>query len=294
MTYGIIGNTAEEALWHPVADLTRRLYRKGLDFCLHRDIARGLEERGLVDPAFRSETATDDVAAHCDLLLSFGGDGTILRAAHHVGTREVPILGVNVGHLGFLTKVGVDELEETITRLEAGQHTVEKRMVIEYDVEGAELGLPRWALNDFVLDKSGTTSMIAIEADVDGTFLNTFWADGLVVSTPTGSTAYNLSAGGPIVMPSSEAIVVTPIAPHTLTARPIVLPDRVTLRLQVTTRGHPYVFAVDGQSTEIAGGSEVVFTIRRASHGVRLVSFPDRGYFATIRDKLKWGQSGVF
>ena len=294
MTYGIIGNTAEEALWSPVADLTRRLHRKGLEFCLHRDVARGLEARGLVDAAFRSENATDDVAAHCDLLLSFGGDGSMLRAAHHVGTREVPILGINVGHLGFLTKVGVDGIEDTVERLETGQFTVEKRMVVECDVEGAELGLPRWALNDFVLDKSGTTSMIAIEAAVDGAFLNTFWADGLVVSTPTGSTAYNLSAGGPIVVPSSDAIVLTPIAPHTLTARPIVLPDRVTLRLQVTTRGHPYVFACDGQSAEIEGGSDVTFTIRRASHGVRLVSFPDRDYFATIRDKLKWGQSGVF
>jgi NAD+ kinase len=294
MTYGITGNTSKEALWHPVAELTRRLHRKNLAFCLHRDIARGLEARGLVDAAFTSQTATDDVAAHCDVLLSFGGDGTMLKSAHHVGTRETPILGVNVGRLGFLTKVSVDELDEVIGRIEDGQYTVEKRMVIECDVEGADLGLPRWALNDFVLDKSGTTSMIAIEADVDGAFLNTFWADGLIVSTPTGSTAYNLSAGGPIVVPSSEAIVVTPIAPHALTARPIVLPDRVTLRLHVTTRGHPYVFAADGQSAEVEGGAEATFTIRRASHGVALVSFPDRDYFSTIRDKLKWGQSPVF
>ncbi|HLT47860.1 MAG TPA: NAD(+)/NADH kinase [Rubricoccaceae bacterium] len=294
MTYGITGNTANEELWHPVSELTRRLHRKGLEFCLHRDIAHGLEERGLVDPAFSTQKGTDDVGAHCDLLLSFGGDGTMLKSAHHVGTREVPILGVNVGHLGFLTKAGVDELDEMVDRLEAGQYTVEKRMVIECDVEGAELAVPRWALNDFVLDKSGTTSMIAIEAEVDGAYLNTYWADGLIVSTPTGSTAYNLSVGGPIVVPSSEAVVLTPIAPHTLTARPIVLPDRVTVRLRVTTRGHPYVFAADGQSAEVEGSAEVTFTIRRASHGVLLVSFPDRDYFTTIRDKLKWGLSQVF
>src|SRR5690606_14343563 len=185
MTYGITGNTANEELWHPVSELTRRLHRKGLEFCLHRDIAHGLEERGLVDPAFSTQKGTDDVGAHCDLLLSFGGDGTMLKSAHHVGTREVPILGVNVGHLGFLTKAGVDELDEMVDRLEAGQYTVEKRMVIECDVEGAELAVPRWALNDFVLDKSGTTSMIAIEAEVDGAYLNTYWADGLIVSTPT-------------------------------------------------------------------------------------------------------------
>ncbi|MDX1419140.1 MAG: NAD(+)/NADH kinase [Rubricoccaceae bacterium] len=294
MTYGITGNTAKEALWHPVADLTRRLYRKDLAFCLHRDIARGLEERELVDPAFTAQCAVDDVAEHCDLLLSFGGDGTMLRSAHAVGTREIPILGINVGRLGFLTKADVDELDEIVDRLEAGQHTVEKRMVLECDVDGAALDLPGWALNDFVLDKSGTTSMIAVEAEVDGVFLNTYWADGLIVATPTGSTAYNLSAGGPIVVPSSEALVLAPIAPHTLTARPIVLPDRATVRLRVTTRGHPYVFAVDGQSTVIEGGAEVTFTIRRASHGVRLVAFPDRDYFTTIREKLKWGQSQVF
>ena len=294
MTYGITGNVAKEELWHPVAELTRRLYRKGLEFCLHRDVARGLEARGLVDPAFSTQNATDDVAAHCDLLLSFGGDGTMLKSAHQVGTREVPILGVNVGRLGFLTKVGITELDETMDRLEAGQYSIEKRMVIACDVEGATLDVPRWALNDFVLDKSGTTSMIAVETEVDGAYLNTYWADGLIVSTPTGSTAYNLSVGGPIVVPSSEAIVLTPIAPHTLTARPIVLPDRVTVRLRVTTRGHPYVFAADGQSAELEGGAEVAFTIRRASYGVLLVTFPDRDYFATIRDKLKWGQSQVF
>jgi NAD+ kinase len=294
MTYGITGNVSKEALWHPVAELTRRLHRKDLGFCLHRDVARGLEERGLVDPAFSSQNATDDVAAHCDLLLSFGGDGTMLKSAHHVGTRETPILGVNVGRLGFLTKVGVDALDEVMDRLEAGLYTIEKRMVVECDVDGAELDVPRWALNDFVLDKSGTTSMIAVEAEVDGAHLNTYWADGLIVSTPTGSTAYNLSVGGPIVAPSSNVVVVTPIAPHTLTARPIVLPDRVTIRLRVTTLGHPYVFAADGRSAELEGGAEVTFTIRRASHSVALVTFPDRDYFTTIRDKLKWGQGGVF
>lgn len=294
MTYGITGNVSKEALWNPVAELTRRLHRKGIGFSLHRDIALGLEERGLVDLAFGTEHATDEPAADCDVLLSFGGDGTMLRSAHHVGTRETPILGVNVGRLGFLTKVGVDELDEAMDRLEAGQYVIEKRMVIECDVDGAALDVPRWALNDFVLDKSGTTSMIAVEAEVDGAPLNTYWADGLIIATPTGSTAYNLSVGGPIVAPSSNVVVVTPIAPHTLTARPIVLPDRVTIRVRVTTRGHPYVFAADGQSAELEGGAEVTFTIRRASHSVALVTFPDRDYFTTIRDKLKWGQSQVF
>ena len=300
MTYGITGNTGKEALWQPVAELTRTLHRKGLPFCLHRDVGRGLEERDLVDAAFCAEYTTDDLAESADLLLSFGGDGTILRSAHQVGTRGTPILGVNIGRLGFLTKVNVDELGGAIERLEAGDYAVERRMTLACSVDGAPeaeaatpFGLPTWALNDLVLDKSGTTSMIAIEAEADGAFLNTYWADGLIVSTPTGSTAYSLSAGGPIVAPATEAIVLTPIAPHTLTARPIVLPAATVLRLQVTTRGHPYVFAVDGQNA-VVDASDVTFTIRRADHTVGLVTFPDRDYFSTIREKLKWGLSEVF
>ncbi len=293
MRFGITGNTTKDGLWKPLADLTRWLHRKGIAFCLHEDLAAGLEARRLVDAAFCSEYGVEDLAGSSDLLLSFGGDGTLLRAAHQA--NGTPLLGVNIGRLGFLTKVEVGELTTTLENIERGNYGIEERMTLAVDVEGADIGdVPTWALNDVVVDKSGTTSMIQIEASVDGLHLNTYWCDGLVVATPTGSTAYALSVGGPILTPGSNTIVVAPIAPHTLTARPIVLPCDVELSLRVETRGHPYAFATDGVSTLLDGGGRFSVNIRRAERVVRLVTLPDRDYFSTIRDKLSWGQGGVF
>jgi len=291
MTYGITGNPTKDALWAPLSALTRWLHRRDLDFRLDPALAHGLVERGLADDALVGEYARTDPADGADVLLSFGGDGTLLRTAHRAdGT---PILGVNIGRLGFLTKVEVTEVEAAIEAIEAGETGVEERMTLAVEVADGDLGeVPNWALNDVVIDKSGTTSMIQVEATVDGDYLNTYWADGLVIATPTGSTAYALSVGGPIVTPGTETIVVAPIAPHTLTARPIVLPCSAELVLRVETRDHPFAFACDGVSAVLDGGTTI--RVRRAEHVVQLVTLPDRDYFKTIRSKLSWGQGGVF
>lgn len=285
MTYGITGNPTKDALWVPLRELMDWMDERGLDFHLDVPLADGLRQRGMSDVA-----GVEDVSDGADVLLSFGGDGTMLRTAHRC--NGTPILGVNMGRLGFLTKVEVSELESVLTRIEAGDYGVEERMTLSVESD-ADLGtVPTWALNDVVADKSGTTSMIQVEATVDGRVLNTYWADGLVIATPTGSTAYALSVGGPILVPGTEAIVVAPIAPHTLTARPIVLPCDAVLDLVVQTRDHPFAFACDGVSTILDGG--VRFRIQRSSRTVQLVTLPDRDYFGTIRSKLSWGQGGVF
>lgn len=290
MTYGITGNPSKDALWHPLRDLTQWLHRKRLPFRLDPVLAHGLVERGLADDALAAEHGALDLSG-CDVLLSFGGDGTLLRTAHRA--EGLPILGVNIGRLGFLTKVEVSEVIASLEAVEAGETGVEERMTLDVEVDGVDLGeVPTWALNDVVVDKSGTTSMIQVEATVDGSELNTYWADGLVVATPTGSTAYALSVGGPILTPGTETIVVAPIAPHTLTARPIVLPCDAELVLRVETRDHPFAFACDGVSMILDGGA--VIRIRRGRQVVRLVTLPDRDYFGTVRDKLSWGQGGVF
>ncbi len=239
MTYGILGNARKDALWPALAATTTWLAERGLAFCLDRPLAEGLAERGLATPT-TDGAATDDPVRGADILLSFGGDGTMLRSAHRAGTPGPPILGVNVGRLGYLTRADVGEVTDVLARLEAGGFTVEERTTLAVALDGAEApGVPDWALNDVVVDKSGTTSMIQIEATVDGLFLNTYWADGLVAATPTGSTAYALSVGGPIVVPGTpetDVVVLAPIAPHTLTARPIVLPGLVRAR---PARRHP-------------------------------------------------------
>ena len=289
MTYGITGNTGKDNLWQPAATLIHWLRDEGLPFCLDARVAAGLVERGLVERAVCEPRAVEDLAASSDVVLSFGGDGTLLNTAHAVGTRETPILGVNIGRLGFLTGSEVGEVEQAIRQIEAGEHHVEARVVLDATVEGREGAEPYWALNDVVVAKSGSASMIDVKVHVNGHYLNDYWADGLIVATPTGSTAYSLAAGGPLLAPNTDVIVVTPIAPHTLTTRPIVLPDRVELTLEVTTREPPFLLAYDGTS-EVIEQDGVTITIRRAAHCVRLVRLPGRGYFQTLRDKLSWGR----
>lgn len=291
MTYGITGNPTKERLWDPLADLVSWLLARDLPFCLHRDVARGLAERGLVGDAVCDERSTPDLASEADLVLSFGGDGTLLRTAHELGTEGAPILGVNIGRLGFLADIQVGQVQDAILELEEGAFSVEARMALDIAVDGVpadELELPNpWALNEFVLDRSGAAGLIRIEVKVDGTPLNTYWADGLIVATPTGSTAYSLSTGGPIIAPGSGVVILTPIAPHTLTVRPIVLPASVEIEASVR-EGCPYVLAADGRST-VFEREGVTLRIRRAAHAVPLVKLHDQHFFQTLRSKLMWG-----
>ena len=296
MTLGITGNPTKDALWPALGDLLPWLGGRA-DVCLDDVLAKGLAARGH-DGARCHSASVAELARRSDVLLSFGGDGSMLRTAHAAadGDAETPILGVNLGRLGFLTKVEVSELHAVLDAVIAGDFSVEHRMVLDVATDGLDLdavGLPRWALNDVVVDKSGTTSMISIEAEAGGAALNTYWADGLILATPTGSTAYALSVGGPIVAPGSEVVVVAPIAPHTLTARPIVLPCDAELTLRVSTRDHPYAFAVDGVSV-IVDADGVTIRVARSAHTVPLVTMPGRDYFTTIREKLSWGAGSVF
>jgi NAD+ kinase len=290
MTYGITGNTLKPGLWKPAADLIHWMDTRGIPVCMHTSVAEGLIEQNLLDHTACEGRSYDDLAGHVDMLLSFGGDGTMLRTAHQVAGREIPILGVNIGRLGFLAEVEASSVQDAIVAIEEGRCRVEKRSVLEAFVEHDGHAETTFALNEVVFSRSGMTTLMSIQVTVNGEYLNTYWADGLIIASPTGSTAYSLSAGGPIVAPGSRVIVITPIAPHTLTARPIVLPEHCVIQARVTGDGLPYVFGTDGRST-LLEHQESVVTIRRATHDVHLVKLPDQHYFATLRGKLMWGAS---
>jgi NAD+ kinase len=288
MTYGITGNPTKDTLWPPVAEAVSWFRARDLDFWIHEPIASGLLERNLIPSAVGREHSVADIVRAGDLVLSFGGDGTLLRTAHLTGPNDTPLLGVNIGRLGFLADIEVEQLHEALEQIAAGEYTIEERMVLEARAETSAPFDTEWALNEFVVDRSGAAGLIRIEVEVDGTPLNTYWADGLIVGTPTGSTAYSLSTGGPIIAPGVEAVILTPIAPHTLTVRPIVLPADSTITCRVLDDDQPYVFAADGRSAMFEE-HDLEFTIERAPHTVNLVKLPEQHFFQTLRSKLMWG-----
>ena len=222
-----------------------------------------------------------------DIAVSMGGDGTFLAAASRVGNKDIPILGINMGRLGFLASVLPEEFATAVEDIYQGRYRIDSRSVIGIETEGEPLGIYPYALNDISLCKRDFAAMITVRASVDGQYLNTYQADGLVVSTPTGSTAYSLSNGGPIVVPQSKVLTLTPVAPHSMSTRPIVLPDTSEIRLEVKSRSHNFMIAIDGEATKLHEGT--VMTIRRAPYEAKMVVRGDITYFSTLREKLMWG-----
>jgi len=222
-----------------------------------------------------------------DYVISLGGDGTFLKAASRVGAKQIPIIGVNMGRLGFLADVLPDEVESLIDAVYAGDYKIEEHAAIQIETDGEPFKGAPYALNDIAVLKRDTASMISIRTTIDGDDLTTYRADGLIVSTPTGSTAYSLSNGGPIIMPQSHNLCLTPVAPHSLNVRPIVIGDDAVVTLEVVSRSHNFLVAVDGRSEGFSEGTKVI--IRKAPFVIRIVKRKSFRYFATLRDKMMWG-----
>lgn len=229
----------------------------------------------------------DDYNFDVDFAISLGGDGTFLRAASRVGAKGIPVLGVNMGRLGFLSDVLPLEVEKALGEIFEGQYKLEEHTVIKVEAEGEPIEGNPYALNDIALLKRVDASMITIRCSVNGEYLVTYQADGLIVSTPTGSTAYNLSNGGPIIVPSADILCLTPVAPHSLNIRPIVINDDCVVELEVESRSHNFLAAIDGRSEKLREGTKVI--IRRAPFKIKIVKQRSSHYFSTLRDKLMWG-----
>lgn len=222
-----------------------------------------------------------------DFVISMGGDGTLLHAAALVGDKDIPILGVNMGRLGFLADVVPSEIDEALDNVYRGDYDIEKHCVISVEADGKPLQGASNALNDIAVLKRDNASMISIHARINGENLITYLADGLIVSTPTGSTAYSLSNGGPIIVPSTGILCLTPVAPHSLNIRPIVVPDNSEIELTVESRSHNFLIAVDGQSEKCTENTRL--TIRKAPYEISILKRSGHRYFATLREKMMWG-----
>jgi len=265
-------------------ELIEWLAGRGITACVEEHLSKQLRR-----PSAAKSAESAEIARDADLVVVLGGDGTLIAAARLVGEREVPILGVNLGSLGFLTEITLDELYPSVERCLAGAFEVSERMMLLASVErdGEVVELHR-VLNDVVINKGALARIIDMETSVNGQYLTTFKADGLIISTPTGSTGYSLSAGGPIIHPSLACISLTPICPHTLTNRPLVMAGdaRITIRLPMD---ETVFLTLDGQVGVKLVCADVV-RIRQAEHATRLVQSRSKDYFEVLRTKLKWGE----
>lgn len=231
----------------------------------------------------------EEIPAHAEVIIVLGGDGTLLSVARLVGDREVPILGVNLGGLGFLTEITLEELYRVLERVVQGDFVTDERVVLNASViRRGERMAEFTVLNDAVVNKGALARIIDLETTINGEYLTTYKSDGLILSTPTGSTAYNLSAGGPIVYPSLHCIIITPICPHTLTNRPIMIPDDVEIRVALKTKQQEVILTLDGQQGFTLEFEDVV-EVRKAEGHILLIKSPYRHYFELLREKLKWG-----
>ena len=222
-----------------------------------------------------------------DFAISVGGDGTLLKTAGRVGRKQIPILGVNMGRLGFLADVSAGDIDQTVDALYQGDYSVEDRSLIHVETNGEPIEGYDCALNDVAILKRDSASMISIRASINGEYLTTYQADGLIVSTPTGSTAYSLSNGGPIIVPRTGVILMTAVAPHSLNVRPIVLPDTAQIELTVSSRSHTFLVAIDGRSGKLPEGTTL--RLSRAPYAARIVKRSGTRYFSTLREKMMWG-----
>jgi len=232
----------------------------------------------------------DQLASSVDLILVLGGDGTMIATARMIGDAEVPVMGVNYGGLGYLAEFPIEELFAALDSILSGQYKVQKRVMLAIELwRGEELITRNRVLNDVVVNKSALARIIEIEAYLDSQFVNLFRADGLIVATPTGSTAYNLSAGGPVLYPSMNAVVITPICPFTLSNRPIVVPDESVIEVRLITDNEEVALTLDGQvGFPLKARDRIV--IRKSRTTFNLVQPPNRNYFDVLRDKLRWGR----
>ena len=249
-----------------------------------------LYEKQIVKKGYKTFHSHTELDASFDIMISIGGDGTILRAATLVRDSGIPILGINAGRLGFLAMVQKDEIAEFLQLIIEKKYTISERNLISLtgSPEIPEISDINFAMNEISVSRKDTTSMITIETYLNDEFLNSYWADGLIISTPTGSTGYSLSCGGPILTPNVTSLVITPIAPHNLNARPLVIPDDTVIRLKITGREEHYLVSLDSRIASVK--NESVLTIRKTPFKIKMVEIQEETFLKTLRNKLLWGE----
>jgi len=286
MTFGIAGNLRKEDVPTIAQRVIQRLNSEGVDFVIEKSLAEMIRKKLRIKSIGRT-VSEKDLPARCDMLVSLGGDGTILRLARQVAERGTPLLGVNLGKLGFLAEVSVEDLDACLTEVLKGDYFIVERMMLQATI--LKHSKTYVALNDIVVDKFGSSRVLNFETHVNGEYLATFTADGIILSTPTGSTAYAMANGGPIVTPHNRTITISPICPHSLTARPVIVPDDSVIRIKVVSSENKVHITADGQD-EVLVNPPTEIRVKRSPFSARLVKRRNTSYYDLLRKKLNWGQ----
>jgi len=285
MKFAIIGNTYQASKSSHAENLFRILAKRGAELCICRKFYHFLtDELHLTLPP---ASLFDGDEFDADMVISIGGDGTFLKAASRVGKKNIPILGINTGRLGFLADISPDDMESTFNEIYEHKYKVEERSVLHLKCDDANLQQAPYALNEIAVLKRDSSSMISIKVAINGAPLTTYQADGLVIATPTGSTAYSLSVGGPIMVPHCNTIAITPVAPHSLNVRPIVICDDWELTLDVESRSYNFLIAIDGRSESCKETTRL--TICKADYSIKVVKRYNHIFFDALRNKMMWG-----
>ncbi|MCL4151461.1 UNVERIFIED_CONTAM: hypothetical protein GTU68_063432 [Idotea baltica] len=287
MKIGLYGTELKQDFRADIELLIARVSHDAQELWIESKYASSLTAGGVILPDHISFVGYNEINGKLDLLLSIGGDGTFLSTLTLIRDSGIPVLGINTGRLGFLAYVAPERIASSMDAVFAKKFTVKERSLLSVSSENSKIGDTNHALNEVAVHKKDSSSMITIHIEIDGKFLTSYWADGLIISTPTGSTAYNLSCGGPIVAPNTECLVITPKAPHNLTVRPLVVKDDVTLKMRVECRDDQFLLSLDSRSISCNSDTEIV--ISKASFGMNIVRPEGSRFFKTMRKKLKWG-----
>lgn len=290
MKFAIFGQYYQNNTHAIVEKVLAFLNHKNCQFSFYKPFKDKLIENNFDLSTYNSFETYHDLKENFDFLISIGGDGTILRAATLVKNSNLPIIGINAGRLGFLATIQEEKIDYLLEKIFNNDFSISKRSLISLHTspENTDIAALNFALNEITVSRKDTTSMITIETYIDNEYLTSYWADGLIISTPTGSTGYSLSCGGPVLLPSANSFVITPIAPHNLTARPLVIPDNVMVTLKVNGREPNYLVSLDSRIT--AGDNDTTLVIQKADFQINMVTFSDENFLKTIRKKLLWGE----
>jgi len=290
MKVAVFGRFYNERTTTSVERLSDFLLKKDIEVYFEKDFFDLLAAESSKEMDFNSFKTFKTLDTSFDFLISIGGDGTILRAITFVKDIDIPIIGINTGRLGFLATIQVDVIEQALQNIIDGKYTISERslLTVETSPENKDISSLSFALNEVAVSRKNTTSMITVETHLDGEYLTSYWSDGLIVSTPTGSTGYSLSCGGPVITPGTNSFALTPIAPHNLSARPLIIPDSTEIHLRVRGREESHLVSLDSRIATLE--NETLIKIKKADFKIKMIDLLDESFLTTLRKKLLWGE----